>query len=114
MGYGFDKKPTDAEPAVLMKDVRVRVLNCSAAGCLVETAKPIPVGTVATLRITLSEREFADTVRVVRCQAIQGAVVYHVAAEFLSTAPPYAGSLRYLMRREWSELAGSLIPKEAQ
>ena len=117
MIYGFDESQTttEAELAVLAKDVRVRVLNCSAAGCLVETAGPIPVGTLATLRITLGGREFADYVRVVRCQAIEGAgSVYHVGAEFLSTAPPFAESFRYVIRHESGELARWLAARDGQ
>lgn len=87
------------ELAALTNDVRVRVLNVSAAGCLVEADRPIEIGSVATLRITFSGGDFEDTVQVVRCQEITGAgAVYHVATSFLAASPPSTESLRYLLR----------------
>jgi hypothetical protein len=106
MIYGFEQ-PDDEELASLTKEMRVRVLNCSGSGCLLETDAPIAVGAIARLRITFGGREFDDTVRIVRCQVLTGAgSVYHIGTEFLSTMPPYAGTLRYLMRRELNRLAG--------
>jgi hypothetical protein len=87
----------------------VRVLNCSAAGCLLETTRPVAVNSVAMLHVSFGDKIFDDTVEVVRCVAISdGGDIHHVAAKFLSVAPPYAGSLRYLMRKEIGELAGWL------
>ncbi len=106
-------QPNDDEPAALTKEMRVRVLNCSASGCLIESNGPVAAGTVAVLRIAFGGLEFDDTVQVVRCQPIEGAgSIYHVGAQFLPTTPPYAGTLRYVMRREVSKLAGWLRPKE--
>ena len=67
MIYGFEQ-PDDEELASLTKEMRVRVLNCSGSGCLLETDAPIAVGAIARLRITFGGREFDDTVRIVRCQ----------------------------------------------
>lgn len=103
MIHGFEgpRRGEDPELAALTTNVRVRVLNCALSGCLVESPRPLTVGSVATLRITFSMGEFEDTVRVVRCQAITGAgAVYHIGAEFLTAMPPAAGSLRSLFRRE--------------
>ena len=113
MIYGFEQSG-DQELGSLSKEVRVRVLNCSASGCLLESNAPIPVGAVARLRVSFGGREFDDAVRVVRCQSIAGAgSIYHVGTHFLSTTPPYAGTLRHLMRRELSRLIGWLrAPKE--
>jgi hypothetical protein len=45
-------------------------------------------------------------VKVVRCEGLdRNASLFHVATEFLSATPAYAGSLRHLMRCHGSELA---------
>jgi hypothetical protein len=94
-------------------ELRVRVLNGSATGCLVESGRALTVGTVAGLRVNLLGREYDDQVQVTRCQSIVGAGnIFHIAMEFLSTTPPYAGSLRYAMHREIGQLAGLLHPPE--
>jgi hypothetical protein len=112
MIYGFEHDD-DKELGSLAKEITVRVLNCSGGGCLLEATAPIPVGAVAKLRIAFGGREFDDTVRVVRCQELAGAgSIYHVGTQFLSTTPPYAGTLRHLMRRELNRLAGWLRTKE--
>jgi hypothetical protein len=112
MIYGFEHTEGE-ELGSLAKEVRVRVLNCSGSGCLLESDAPIPVGAVAKLRIAFGGHEFDDTVRVVRCQLLVGTGnIYHVGTQFLATTPPYAGTLRYLMRRELNRLAGWLRSKE--
>ena len=111
---GFDRsQPGDEELAALTRELCVRLLNCSATGVLVESNGPVAVGTVAVLRIAFGGDEFEDAVQVVRCQPIEGAGnVFHVGTQFLSTTPPYAGTLRYMMRRELNKLAGWLRTKE--
>ena len=85
---------------VLGKEVSIRLLNGSPSGCLVETNSRLEIGTIASLRVTLNGDEFADDVRVVRCQQIEGAgSVFHVGAQFLWTASPSGRSLRQLMSR---------------
>ena len=98
------------QPAALRRDLRVRVLNCSESGCLIETTRSLPVGMVAALHSMFGDRALEDIVRVVRCEAVEGtAGVYRAAAQFLVTAPPDPRSLRYLIGREaaavptWSE-----------
>ena len=89
------------ELATLTSDIRVRVLNVSEAGCLVETNRELEIGTVATLRITFAGGDFEDTVQIVRCQQIGGAgAVYLVGTMFLTTAAPSIESLRFLFRRQ--------------
>ena len=103
-------RATRDEPARLIHDTRVRLVNCSATGCLLETSHPVPVDTVATLRVSLGGSPIEDVVQVVRCEAIsRDGTVYHVATRFLSVAGPYVGSVRYLMRHRIGELAGSLV-----
>ena len=43
MIYGFEHTENE-ELGTLAKEVRVRVLNCSGSGCLLESDAPIPVG----------------------------------------------------------------------
>jgi hypothetical protein len=85
---------------VLSKEFRVRVLNCSSSGCLVESSSRMEVGTVGTLRVILDGNELIEDVQVVRCQQIEGAgSMYHVGAQFLWTDSPDRRSLRRAMRR---------------
>jgi len=109
MIYGFDASDRAGrqEIAALTSDLRVRVLNVSAAGCLVEANRPLEIGSVATLRITFSGGDFEDTVQIVRCQEITGGgAVYHIGTTFLTTTPPSIESLRYLIRRESGRSTG--------
>jgi hypothetical protein len=99
--------------ASLAEHVRVRVLNCSAAGCLLETTGPVPVGASGRLRVSFGGRDFDDTIQIVRCERIQSAT-HHVAAKFISTSPPYAGSLRYSLRHGAIDLAGWLDTQRNQ
>jgi hypothetical protein len=67
------------------------------------------VGTVARLRVLFSGREFDDTIQIVRCERIVGDIpIYHVGAKFLSTTPPYVGSLRHSLYSQADDLAGWL------
>ena len=103
------KPPIHEDLGMLTRQLRVRVLNCSAAGCLLETTGPIAIGTVGKLRVSFGGREFDDPIQVVRCELIKGTnVVHHVGAKFLAMTPPYAGTLRYSMRRDAGVLAGWL------
>jgi hypothetical protein len=93
--------------AAITTEIRVRVLNVSGQGCLVETNRPLEIGTAATLRLVFSTGDFEDTVQIVRCQEISGAgSIYHVGLAFLATAPASVESLRYLIRRESGRWTG--------
>ena len=93
--------------ATLTSHLRVRVLNCSADGCLLEATAAVTIGTVGKLRVSMGGREFEDVIQVVRCAQLQGpASVHYVGAKFLSTTPPYAGTLRYTMRCDVGGLTG--------
>ena len=95
------------ELAALTTEIRVRVLNVSAAGCLVETNRPLDIGRAATLRLTFSGGDFEDTVQIVRCQEITGSgMVYHVGVAFLTTTAPSIESLRYMIRRQSGQWIG--------
>ncbi len=112
MIYGFDRPGEQPEEiGALTIDVRTRVLNCSASGCLVETVRPLSVGTIARLFVNLSQGAFEEVVQIVRCQEIAGgAGVYHLGTEFVTTSPPSVESLRYLIRREGGALNAWLQP----
>jgi len=84
---------------VLTREFRVRILNCSSSGCLVETNARLDVGTIGSLRLDIAGAEFVGEVLVVRCQNIEGAgSVYHVGAKFLWIGPPGHRTLRGAMR----------------
>jgi PilZ domain-containing protein len=103
MNRTFDARDKNErhEVASLSTDIRVRVLNVSAAGCLIETRRALDVGSVATLRINVAGGDFEDTVQIVRCQEITGAgTTFHLGATFLTTAAPSIESLRFLFRRQ--------------
>jgi hypothetical protein len=103
------------EVGALKRQLRVRMLNCSAAGCLLETNGPIAIGTVGRLRVSFNGKEFDDPIQVVRCELMKDAAdVHHVAAKFLSMTPPYAGTLRYMMWREVGVLPGFLDTPDPQ
>jgi PilZ domain len=105
-----DPRTPDRELGAMVDDIRVRVINCSAAGCLLESDRRIAEGTIATLQLSIGGRTFSEVAEVVRCQPVDRRNgLYHVGAQFLSTAAPHAGSLRHAMRRECSELAGWLM-----
>jgi hypothetical protein len=104
-----DSGTPDRELGALVDDIRVRVINCSATGCLLESDKRIAEGTIATLQVSIGGRTFSEVAEVVRCQPVDRRNgLYHVGAQFLSTTAPHAGSLRHAMRREGSKLAGWL------
>ena len=108
MSSGFSEGIRD-DVASLARHVQVRVLNCSAHGCLLETTAAISVGAFGNLRVSLGDRDFDDTIQVVRCEHLKGTgSIHHVAVKFISTTPPYVGSLRYTLRREGVDLAGWL------
>ena len=84
--------------AVLARDVNVRLLNCSASGCLLEARSRLEVGTVAALRLKVDGRELMDQIVVVRCEPIEGAGArFHIGARFLELAPPTAGRVRRVL-----------------
>lgn len=109
MGRAFEDRVGRETLATLTRHIRVRVLNCSAEGCLLETSAALLIGTVGTLRVSLSGKQFDDQIQVVRCEHMKSTdAIHHVGARFLSTTPPYAGTLRYTMRCDVGGLAGWL------
>jgi hypothetical protein len=83
------------ELAVLTRELRVRLLNCSASGCLVETNVRLDVSTVASLSLQFDGQHFTDDVLVAWCKAIAGSGArYHVGLRFVWTAAPAHAAAR--------------------
>jgi PilZ domain-containing protein len=94
---------------VMTRERHVRLLNCSVAGCLLETNRRLPVGAIASIRVTIDGRELTDDVQIVRCQPIAGAgETYHVGAQFLWTKPLVQQSLRSALRAARGEFAATI------
>ena len=94
---------------VLTRERHVRLLNCSVSGCLLETNCRVPVGAIASIRVTIEGRELTDDVQIVRCQPIAGAGdTYHVGAQFLWTQPLVRQSLRSALRASRGEFATTI------
>jgi len=92
--------------AVLMRDVAGRITEISGSGCLIESRRPLGVGTVGRLTLKLGNDECADDVEVVRCEAIEGTrSFYHLGVRFLWTTPRDVGSIRHAVTRYAEELA---------
>jgi hypothetical protein len=80
---------------VLGRDLSVRLLEISRAGCLLESGCDVAVGTLAALSVNVDGQEYADQIRIARCQRIAGAGDTHrLGAEFLSLHRPGDRSLR--------------------
>jgi hypothetical protein len=88
---------TVEELAVLTRELRVRLLNCSASGCLVETNVRLDVSTVASLSLHIDGRRFTDDVLVAWCKAMAGGGArYHVGLRFIWTAAAAPDTLRMM------------------
>jgi hypothetical protein len=98
VGRAGQERPVGTIPGalgVLTREIRVRFVNSSASGCLIESHVRLDAGTVVALRLFIEGREFVDDVQVVRCQAVEGAgSMFHLGAKYLWVAPPDSGSLR--------------------
>jgi hypothetical protein len=96
-------------PAVLMRELRARILNISESGCLIETRRRLDVGTVGTMRLRFGTEEYGDDLEIVRCQAVESALsLYHVAVRFLWTTPRHKGSIRHAVARHAAQLDSSV------
>ena len=84
----------------LTRQLGVRVLNVSGSGCLIESQRPIDIGTVGRLQLRFGLDEYGDDVQVVRCQPIRGAgAVFHIGLKFLWTTSYQAGTIRHGVKR---------------
>ena len=86
--------------AVLGRELRVRLLDISGSGCLLESASRLDPGTTGTLRLVYDGNEFVDDIRVTRCRACEGSTSeYRIGVEFLWTTAPTDRSLRGVLSR---------------
>lgn len=84
---------------VIVREVPVRVLNVGGSGCLMESARAVEYGTTATLTMHMAGEDYADALRVSRCDRIEGTGTrWLIGAEFLWTSLPASGSLRRVAR----------------
>ena len=84
--------------AVLGRDVTVRLVNVSNSGCLLQSELRLAEGTVGTLRLTFEGADYADDVRIMRCQApAAGDNWFKLGVQFLWTSQPGERSLRRLV-----------------
>jgi len=106
-------QPVDAcnELAVLTREVELRVLDVSVSGCLLETQRPIEIGTLATIRVTIGDQAYSDDVHVVRCYPIAGGSTFHVGMKFLWTSAPHRHSLRRIAEGDVVDAEGWLNGK---
>ena len=80
---------------VLTRELRVRLVDISASGCLLESSHRIDLGTCGVLRLIADGTSFADDVRVVRVQQVHGSGSgWNIGVEFLWTSQPGERSLR--------------------
>ena len=67
----MSEQPSSREQATLIvfqQKLPVQLLNISRSGCLLQASRPVRVGTVGRLRVTFDNAEYADDVRVARCE----------------------------------------------
>jgi hypothetical protein len=93
-GFPVDAGIAGARLAVLTHRLPVRIVNCSAAGCLLDASVRLEKATIGSLRLVIDGQEFVDDIQVARCQTVQGSSSYHIAVEFLWIDPPKRQSLR--------------------
>ena len=91
---------------VLTREVRVRLVNISGSGCLVETSAQVEPGTTGVLKVEIDGEQYADDIRVARLQRVHGSsATWHVGVEFLWTTYPGSWSLRRVVNRLQREVA---------
>jgi hypothetical protein len=81
--------------AVLGREVPVRLVDISNAGCLLESPGRLEKGATGLLRVAFQNAEYTDDIRVMRCHEPEGSSgLYVLGAEFLWTTSPHERSLR--------------------
>lgn len=85
---------------VITREVRVRLMNISTSGCLIESNARLDPGSAGELRIRVDGDVYADSVRIARVQQVHGAgSTWQNGAEFLWTTQPGTRSLRRMVSR---------------
>jgi hypothetical protein len=109
MTFDWPADPSGASFGVLRRDLPVRLLNISGAGCLLEAASPLESGVTGSLEIALNGAAFSDAVRVTRCQSVALAGSLHrIGVEFLWADRPGTQSLRLLVNSVYMHGPGRL------
>jgi hypothetical protein len=90
-----DPSPEVDRVGFLVRDISVRLLDCSPAGGLFEASQRIEVGSVGSLHLTVHDRQILAHILVARSQAIEGAGArWLVGCQFLWFGLPNESSLR--------------------
>lgn len=98
---------------VLTREVKVRLVNISASGCLVESGSRLEPGTAGRLQVVVDGETYGDDVRIARAQQRQGASgAWQIGAEFLWTSQPGPESLRRVVSRLRQVLARQVVEIE--
>jgi len=93
-----------------MREHRMRIVDVSRSGCLIESRQRVEVGTVGRLRLRLGPEECSDDVEVVRCDAVGLAqALYHVGVRFLWTTPRQVGTIREAVTRHVEDVTTSRL-----
>lgn len=80
-------------------DIKVRLINCSASGALLQSNARLEVGVLGLLHLDVHGTDLSDNVRVVRCRAIEGASTFHIGVEFVGPGIESGNSLRSAIAR---------------
>lgn len=67
----MSEQPGSREQAtviVFQQQLPVQLVNISRSGCLLQASRHVRVGTVGRLRVMFDDMEYADDVRVARCE----------------------------------------------
>ncbi len=84
--------------AVLGREVPVRLVDISNAGCRLESRGRLDKGATGLLRVKFQDVEYMDDIRVMRCHEPEGSSgMYLLGAEFLWTTSPHNRSLRRVL-----------------
>jgi hypothetical protein len=95
---------------IVARDTRVRLVNISVSGCLLESAHRFEHGTTGMLEVAIGDDVFADAVRVARVQPVfGGGVAWHIGVEFLWTSHPGSWSLRRMVSRLRKDMAQQAV-----
>ena len=98
---------------VLTRELRVRLVNLSGSGCLVEMNARVEPGTTGILKVEVDGEQYADDIRVARVQRVHGSsATWHVGAEFLWTTYPGSRSLRRVASRLQRDVAQHAVTIE--
>ena len=97
-----DTPATGPLPAigVLIRSVRVRVLDMSAAGCQLESDDPLPEAAVGLLELTINGEPQSETLQICRSMHIPGSAwPWRSGAHFLTLGAPEPTSVRNVVAR---------------